>query len=295
MDWGGAVIKSTFDCGHECCYHRSEPGHLHLDTPAACTDCDKRHPLADIANDLIAQRAAAQLVQRDEPVDVVRAALLADVEPMFWTGRAFFVLDSLAAAGYEVVRKSIASDVLAWLADERRLYANEKWETEDAAAAHRACVVGAGPTTWHDWAGNYIKRAALFSLSTPQGRQALGKAIVTLIHVLETAVEEYGPMPAPGVPSGEIKMSGACPPDRMGVARRPVPPSAPPHPPQIRATPWHGASRARPAPTIRERVGLPPGLYPRAPTPLPAPFPVAEVRHEAPEAYPLGEVGRRTP
>jgi len=91
-----------------------------------------------------------------------------------------------------------------WLIDERLRYAHAKWSPEDAAKAHRDCVIGEGPTTWHDWAGNYIKRAAMFGLDSPQGRQALGKAIVTLIHVLETAVEEFGPMPVAGMPSGQI-------------------------------------------------------------------------------------------
>lgn len=95
--------------------------------------------------------------------------------------------------------------VIYWLAQERRDYAHGKWSTPEAEAAHLACVLLTGPTTWHDWAGNYIKRAAMFGLDSPQGRQALGKAVVTLMHVLETAVEEYGPMPRAGVPSGVIE------------------------------------------------------------------------------------------
>ena len=105
---------------------------------------------------------------------------------------------------------SVEQQVRNWLVGEREQYAKLKWSPPTAAKAHRDCVIGEGPTTWHDWAGNYIKRAVMFGLDTPQGRQALGKTIVTLIHVLETAVEEYGPMPAPGVPSGEIIESGAA-------------------------------------------------------------------------------------
>jgi len=37
-----------------------------------------------------------------EPVDVVRAALLADVEPMSFAGMALFILDALASAGFVV-------------------------------------------------------------------------------------------------------------------------------------------------------------------------------------------------
>ncbi len=97
------------------------------------------------------------------------------------------------------------SVVTEWLDEEWNEYASVKWADPASAQAHRDCVLLFGPTTWHDWAGNYIKRAVLFGLDTPQGRQALGKAIVTLMHVLETAVEEYGPMPRAGVPSGVIE------------------------------------------------------------------------------------------
>ena len=85
------------------------------------------------------------------------------------------------------------------------LYADAKWSSPASAAAHLACVRSEPPTTWNDWAGNYLLRAVRFGLETPQGRQALGKTIVTLTHVLETAIELWGPMPAPGVASGEIQ------------------------------------------------------------------------------------------
>lgn len=58
---------------------------------------------------------------------------------------------------------------------------------------------------WDDFIKQYLHRASLFGLETPQGRQALGKAIVTAHACLETAIEAFGPMPTPGVPSGEIK------------------------------------------------------------------------------------------
>lgn len=100
---------------------------------------------------------------------------------------------------------SARDDIDVWLQAEQKLYAEGKWSEPDAAVAHRAALLGDGPTTWDGWAGNYLRRAALFGIDTPMGRQALGKTIVTLIHFLETAIDEYGPMPAPGVPSGEIR------------------------------------------------------------------------------------------
>lgn len=95
--------------------------------------------------------------------------------------------------------------ILAWVAEERAAYAHQKWARPGATEAHLAATHGTGPTRWEDWAGDYIKRAVMFGIDTPQGRQALGKAISTLVHFLATAVVEYGPMPKPGVPSGVIE------------------------------------------------------------------------------------------
>lgn len=95
-------------------------------------------------------------------------------------------------------------ELLAWIAAERALYADIKFSDEN-----RAFLVDAmrqeklGPI-WMGFIGNYLKRAELFGLDTLQGRQALGKTIVTLLHCLETAIDEFGPMPTPGVSSGEI-------------------------------------------------------------------------------------------
>ncbi|HEX7277883.1 MAG TPA: hypothetical protein VF244_10955 [Acidimicrobiales bacterium] len=99
-------------------------------------------------------------------------------------------------------------DVLRWLHEEQVTYAAKKWAEAEQRAAHEAHMAALrleGPTTWDGWAGNYLRRAALFGIHTPMGRQALGKTIVTLIHFLTTAVELYGAMPAPGVPSGELR------------------------------------------------------------------------------------------
>lgn len=91
------------------------PGRPRKDAPqreAFHADEDAR--LADIetAANLLADRLAAapapvvesifagEWWQPEEPVEVVRNALLADVEPMSFTGMAFFILDALAVAGY---------------------------------------------------------------------------------------------------------------------------------------------------------------------------------------------------
>lgn len=95
--------------------------------------------------------------------------------------------------------------VQCWIIAERALYADVKY-AEDAANHLRLRTVmaneGLAPT-WLDFIGNYLRRAELFGLDTPQGRQAMGKATVTMLHCLETAVDVFGPMPNPGYPSGD--------------------------------------------------------------------------------------------
>lgn len=92
-----------------------------------------------------------------------------------------------------------------WIGLERGGYADRKYEE---GGANRTKLIQAMETegfgnTWMDFAGNYIKRAQLFGADTLQGRQAMGKAIVTMMHMLETAVVVHGDMPAPGVSSTE--------------------------------------------------------------------------------------------
>lgn len=92
-----------------------------------------------------------------------------------------------------------------WIAQERAEYASKKYA--DGESNREELVDAMRDREWERWtnfAGNYLKRAELFGFDTPQGRQALGKAIVTLLHTLETACDLFGEMPQPGVPSGEI-------------------------------------------------------------------------------------------
>lgn len=98
------------------------------------------------------------------------------------------------------------SDLRYWISEERTKYADRKYETR---GKNRDALIKAMKTEgmngiWLVHIQNYIGRANTLGLETLQGRQAMGKAIVTMMHCLETAIEEYGPMPLPGVPSGEI-------------------------------------------------------------------------------------------
>jgi hypothetical protein len=60
---------------------------------------------------------------------------------------------------------------------------------------------------WSEWwekqFENYLFRAQVLGLDTPGGRQAAAKFVATAVGFLETVVRLYGPLPEPGVTSGE--------------------------------------------------------------------------------------------
>jgi hypothetical protein len=98
-------------------------------------------------------------------------------------------------------------NVAEWVVKERQGHAHAKWHTGE----HRQVQIDhlhAGREGW-DWYTNYIEqyllRAKIQGFDTLQGRQQIGKALMTLTHMLELVVEEFGDMPKPGVPSGQIE------------------------------------------------------------------------------------------
>lgn len=89
--------------------------------------------------------------------------------------------------------------VLDWLRKERRDYAEVKYpistvEEDEGVLTQRTL----------DFVGQYLKRAEILGLNTTLGRQQLAKAMSTLFGYCEGAVLCHGPLPAPGVSSGEI-------------------------------------------------------------------------------------------
>lgn len=58
-------------------------------------------------------------------------------------------------------------------------------------------------TWWDQQLDNYYHRAKVLGLDTSGGRQALAKYVSTAQGFLMAAVRLYGPLPRPGVPSGE--------------------------------------------------------------------------------------------
>lgn len=96
-------------------------------------------------------------------------------------------------------------NVREWISIERRVHADPKWnEGENRQVARDHMEGDPHGEWWSNYVGSYLHRASVLGLDTPAGRQALGKATVTLLHMLETAVMVYGPLPQAGMPSGEI-------------------------------------------------------------------------------------------
>lgn len=88
-----------------------------------------------------------------------------------------------------------------WISTERREYADVKYPDKDV---YDEKMRQQGIAWWMDFMPNYLSRAEILGLDTPQGRQALGKLITTAMDCLESAIRVHGEMPRPGVTSGEI-------------------------------------------------------------------------------------------
>ena len=82
-----------------------------------------------------------------------------------------------------------------WL-DAERAYAEAKWPTQvtDQLA----------PEEYEPWVCQYIHRAVILGVGNPLGRQAMAKALRTLLALTESVVRKHGELPMAGVPSGEI-------------------------------------------------------------------------------------------
>lgn len=93
------------------------------------------------------------------------------------------------------------SNALRWVTEERAGHAGAKWPAEHQDAITR----GENDIPWRRWLLQYLDRALLLGLDTPNGKQALGKFVVTAVAMLESVERVHGPLPAPGHPSGEIE------------------------------------------------------------------------------------------
>jgi hypothetical protein len=94
-----------------------------------------------------------------------------------------------------------ASQAFEWLAGERR-YQVEKFGTE-LDDEHTRQGLG-DETWWRQQLLNYLHRAHVLGLELPVGRQAAAKFTATACGLLESLIRVHGPLPPPGVPSGEL-------------------------------------------------------------------------------------------
>ena len=104
-------------------------------------------------------------------------------------------------ADQPVQSMTAASQTFEWLVHERQ-YQVRKFGT-DQDDEHTAEGLG-DDNWWWQQLNNYYHRAKVLGLETQVGRQALAKFTATSCGLLESVIRVYGPLPHPGVPSGEI-------------------------------------------------------------------------------------------
>lgn len=92
--------------------------------------------------------------------------------------------------------------IRAWLAQERD-YTVQKFGLELDDQHVRDWDYRDESDWWNQQFDNYYTRAGVLGLDTLVGRQAFAKFVATAVGMLEAAVRVYGPLPLPGVPSGE--------------------------------------------------------------------------------------------
>lgn len=85
-----------------------------------------------------------------------------------------------------------------WIEVEHRMYEDVKFpdhELDDSKL----------PDQWAQAINMYLHRAQTLGLDNPLGRQAAGKAATTAVAFLESIFRQYGQIPVPGFPSGEVR------------------------------------------------------------------------------------------
>ncbi len=108
-------------------------------------------------------------------------------------------LDFEEAPALEPSAASLAFD---WLVGERA-YQARKFGTEQDDE-HTLEGLDENGWWWRQLT-SYFHRSRVLTLETLVGRQALAKFVATGCGLLESAIRLHGPLPAPGVPSGEVR------------------------------------------------------------------------------------------
>lgn len=105
-------------------------------------------------------------------------------------------------------RKMTERDTVeAWLAAERA-YQEQRPAAIIEQAENDALMrtQGCGPDSfWWNEVHHYLYRANRLGLNTPLGKQAAAKAAFAAQQLLGSVIRVFGPLPAPGVISGDIR------------------------------------------------------------------------------------------
>lgn len=95
---------------------------------------------------------------------------------------------------------------LQWLVYEREYTLDKFGKDQDQRHVkefHELRTESSADNWWDQQLENYYHRFQVLGLDTPNGRQALAKFVSTALGMLTAAVQVYGPLPEPGVSSGE--------------------------------------------------------------------------------------------
>lgn len=114
-------------------------------------------------------------------------------------------LRDLTPAGSD--EEAFARHIFMWLSQERN-YQLRKFGIEQDD--RNTMIAGIDADGW--WSGQlamYYRRAQVFGLDLPNGRQALAKFTATACGLLESVARVHGPLPPPGVTSGELHGASA--------------------------------------------------------------------------------------
>lgn len=88
-----------------------------------------------------------------------------------------------------------------WINDELVGHADAKWDGDDLN--HTTMDDGVADW-WQGFVMQYLHRARVLGVTSPLGRQALQKALVTMFEYCVTAEVAIGPPPTAGLPSGAL-------------------------------------------------------------------------------------------
>jgi hypothetical protein len=112
------------------------------------------------------------------------------------------VSDEAVAANSPVLLRPV---VMEWVEVEWEAYADGKWEAARAQYIEYMRQDGMDPSGfWFNQIFNYVSRAQVLGLGNPLARQAMMKALATMVDCCGSMMAAHGLPPAPGHSSGDL-------------------------------------------------------------------------------------------